>query len=408
MDRYRQLKITFSVLRTLVEPFFKKRLGYTYDSLKDIDGPYLLLCNHVTDYDPIMVGMAAHNQIYFVAGENVLQKGFVSKLLRRAFDPIIHYKGRQGAQSAANILRTLRDGHSVMLFPEGNRTFDGVTMDIPEVTGKLARRCGARVITYRLEGGYYMQPRWGTTLRHGRIRGRLVHVYEPDDMKAMTDHEMLEAIVRDLHENAYERQADAAPDTVYTGKHLAYGLESTVFACPYCHQMGGLHSDDDCLYCDCGRKLNYNERGQLTDEQGVAHSIRELNLLQKKLLASASEISFSDTVVLCHVDEIEHVIDRQSPGRLAVEGFEYATFTPDGSSEIRIPLDDVSGVAIFSRNKLIVHLADSGQNAESVQNSGSDKTGNKGPGHYELHGNTGFNALKYMYLYELVVEKRRK
>ena len=61
----------------------KVRFNYTFDDLSGIEPPYLLLCNHVLDLDPINVGAAMGNQGYFVATENLLHLGVWTKLLMR-------------------------------------------------------------------------------------------------------------------------------------------------------------------------------------------------------------------------------------------------------------------------------------------------------------------------------------
>ena len=47
----------------------------------DVKGPCIVLCNHVTDWDPLLLGAAFRRQMYFVASEHILRLGFVSRLL---------------------------------------------------------------------------------------------------------------------------------------------------------------------------------------------------------------------------------------------------------------------------------------------------------------------------------------
>lgn len=42
----------------------------------------------------------------------------------------------------------------VCIFPEGNRSFNGLTGDILPTIGRVAGRCGMKLVTYRIEGGY--------------------------------------------------------------------------------------------------------------------------------------------------------------------------------------------------------------------------------------------------------------
>ena len=207
MQELKRHKIVFAILHPFISAFARWKFCYTYDSLRDVEGPYLLLPNHNLELDPIIVGVAAKHHLYFVASEHLSRKGFVTKLLNYFKKPIYHQKGRAGAHTVKEILKTLRSGTSVCLFPEGNRSFNGQSLAIPTATGKMAKRSGVKLVTYRFEGHYLTQPRWATSLRRGKLRGRLVHVYTPEELQAMTDQEDNDAIIRDLWEDAYETQA---------------------------------------------------------------------------------------------------------------------------------------------------------------------------------------------------------
>ena len=77
----------------LARLFAKLRYNYSYDDLSGIEPPYLLVCNHVLNLDPVLVGAAMGEQGYFVATENLLHLGTVTKLLMRYLCPIIIQKG---------------------------------------------------------------------------------------------------------------------------------------------------------------------------------------------------------------------------------------------------------------------------------------------------------------------------
>ena len=65
---------------------------------------------------------------------------------------------------------------NVCVFPEGNRTWDGVTAKFLPSIGKLARSSGASLVTYKLTGGYFASPLGGQLhppredARRGRAR----------------------------------------------------------------------------------------------------------------------------------------------------------------------------------------------------------------------------------------------
>lgn len=370
-------RLLFKVLLPPFRLFTRWKFNYSWESLKDVEGPFLLLPNHNLELDPIVVGVAAGQHLYFVASEHLTRKGFVTKLLNYFLQPIYHQKGRAGAHTVKAILKTLRSGTSVCLFPEGNRSFNGTTCAIPPATGKMARRSGVKLVTYRFEGHYLTQPRWATTLRRGKLKGKIAHIYTPEELQAMTDEEVNAAIIRDLSEDAYETQSrEMVP---FKGKKLALGMESTIFACPACSAIGTLHSDDTSLLCSCGYRAQYDVYGYLNDQNGIRTTVTELDqhqqaLLDEKLAAAGEEPLFSDSVLLQTIDD-NHVIVQEQHGELTAYA-DHLSLCGEA-----IPFSDLLGMTIYSRNVLVIHTISEGR-------------------HFEVRSDMGFSALKYLYLYE--------
>ncbi|RXM21736.1 hypothetical protein EO238_27485, partial [Citrobacter sp. AAK_AS5] len=70
------------------------------------------------------------------------------------------------------------------------------------------------------------------------MRGYEVGRYSAETLERMTVDEILSLIRRDLHEDAYARQAEN--QTLYRGKRLAESLETALYVCPQCGRMGTL------------------------------------------------------------------------------------------------------------------------------------------------------------------------
>ena len=383
MDELRRHQMVFKVLMPFIHIFTKLKFNYEYDRLKEIEGPFLLLANHNMELDPVLVGEAVENQIYFVASEHLMRKGFVTKLLMYFIKPIIHMKGRQGAKTVKQMLRALQEGHRVCIFPEGNRSFNGVTMDMETSIAKVAKKSKAKLITFRIEGGYLTQPRWSTSTRKGKTRGRLINIYTPEQLAEMSDVQISEAIIADLYEDAYETQA--RDQVKFKGKNLALGLESTIFTCPKCGEIGTLHSQDDRFFCDCGFEAKYDVYGYLTDNEGTKYTITELDKLQQEELQKkvenwvADKPLFEDQVTIYRIGA-DHELIGTEVGRFSA----YLDHLECGGETLKY--DEIEGMAIYSRNAMIIHHP-------SVE------------GHLEVKSDIGFNALKYLYLYHISKRK---
>lgn len=379
MNELQRHRLVFAILMPFVTLFTKWKFNYEYDDLSKIEGPYLLLPNHNLELDPLLVGVAAKNHLYFVASEHIMRKGIATWALMTFLKPIIHMKGRQGTKTVKQMLRTLRDGHSICIFPEGNRSFNGITREMEATIGRVAKSAKVKLITFRVEGGYLTQPRWSMRLRKGKIKGHLVRVYEPEELARMSDEAINQAIISDLYEDAYETQEKER--VAFRGKNLAECLETTIFSCPQCGEIGHLHSQGERFYCDCGFEAVYDVYGYLTDTTGRKYTVTELDELQRAKLEErigtqeSVQVLFEDLVTVCQIDA-EHDLTGAKEGKVTA----YID---------RLEIDDeilyfkeLEGMAIYSRNCLIIHSK-------------------KQTGHLELKSdNRSFSALKYLYLYE--------
>ena len=212
-----------------------------------------------------MLMHAFPQQMYFVASEHLLRRGF-GRPMALLMDPIIRQKGRTDADAALAILRRLRQGKHVCVFIEGERSYDGCTAQIAESAAHLAKLAGVTFVTYRLENAYFSGPRWARHVRRGPVSGDIRHIYSPQELAGLSRDALQQALCRDLWLDASAEQA--ARPAVYRGRRLAEYLETTLFLCPRCGRIGSLKSADDRFACSCGLALRYTEYGRLEAAEG--------------------------------------------------------------------------------------------------------------------------------------------
>lgn len=269
-------KIVYKTLRVIIMPFIKWRFQFHFEKMLPKNMPYIVLSNHTTSWDPILVAMSFPEHMYYVASEHIFRLGFISKLLNTFLAPIMRVKARTEMRTAINILKTLKSGCNVCMFAEGSCSWNGETGKITAATAKLIKRSGVTLITYQLRGSYLTLPRWSKTIRSGKMGGYLVHEYTPDNLDEMTEDEIQAAIQEDLYVNAYTD--NEKEPVMYLGKNLAENLETVLYICPSCKKIGTLKSKGDRLKCTCGLSLRYNAYGNfesLTKEAVPFNTILE-------------------------------------------------------------------------------------------------------------------------------------
>lgn len=116
-------------------------------------GGVLICCNHISDYDPPMVGISTDRELSFVAKEELFSIPLFGWLISHlnAF-PIRRGTGDRGALRLA--IRLLEKGHALLIFPEGHRNPDGRLRKGMSGAGFFALKTSAVIIPCAIIGKY--------------------------------------------------------------------------------------------------------------------------------------------------------------------------------------------------------------------------------------------------------------
>ena len=167
--------------------------------------PYLLVCNHRSFYDPLMI-------LHFLKGENL---AFVSKPSNLAipmigdiayaagFLPIDRENDRRALKSILQAADYLKRGVCSMgIYPEGTRSRTGELLPFHAGSFKIAQRASAPLVIAAIRGSEKMKRR--LFLRPTRVELEILEVLPPEEVKAMSTHELAEHS-RELMEKALEQ-----------------------------------------------------------------------------------------------------------------------------------------------------------------------------------------------------------
>ena len=357
-DPYKRHMRLWPFLYAIANRFICRKFRMTHDELS-VEGPVLLIPNHVTNWDPLLVGMSLRKkQMYFVATEHIFRLGFLSRVLNYVFGPIARPKGGSSLETIRECVNHFKKGHSICLFAEGEATWDGQTHPIFPATGKLVRLSGATLVTYRLEGAYLSFPRWAAKQRKGAVYGHVVGIYPPEKLAKMKAAEINDLINKDLHENAFDRQKETP--VAYRSKAPAEHLERLLYLCPACRKIGTLHTKGNRLFCSCGLETHFTDFGffepSVPSEDGSSfETVLQWDQWQKEALKElvandyfpAGEPLFTDgpfTVKLVSAKHEESIL-----------GSETLTQYTDRLSlgDRSFPLTEISSMAMVQANRLL-------------------------------------------------------
>lgn len=115
-------------------------------------GGALVAANHFSFSDPLILGSFLRRRLWFVMAEDQFAKPGVH-LFSRLMD-VVPVKAGVGFQlgSVRRCLTTLKHGHCVAIFPEGQRSRTGVLLPPMPGLGVLAARSGVPVVPVAIAG----------------------------------------------------------------------------------------------------------------------------------------------------------------------------------------------------------------------------------------------------------------
>ncbi|HTB79514.1 MAG TPA: AMP-binding protein [Opitutaceae bacterium] len=114
-------------------------------------GGVLLLANHLSYVDVIVLQLACPRPIRFVGYEGLARANIFFRWLYRATDTI-PISPRNAIESMRRIVRVLQAGEVVLIFPEGGISRTGVLMELQRGFEIMARKAGVPVVPAAVDG----------------------------------------------------------------------------------------------------------------------------------------------------------------------------------------------------------------------------------------------------------------
>jgi 1-acyl-sn-glycerol-3-phosphate acyltransferase len=124
------------------------------------DGPAIYASNHASYLDPPLVGVACRKEVFYLARKTLFEKPVLGPLLPR-INCIPVDRDRGDVAAVRTLLRLLKEGKRVVVFPEGTRSKDGNLQPARAGLGLIIAKSLAPVVPVRVFGSYAALPRSG-------------------------------------------------------------------------------------------------------------------------------------------------------------------------------------------------------------------------------------------------------
>lgn len=299
--------IPYLLLINIWRLLFNRKLGitFTFKARPSKDKrPYILISNHSSRVDYLYTAPAVlPHRLNYVVGYNEFFRSHLYPIFalmqvipKRNFTPDYH--------AAREIIRTIKAGGRVCLFPEGMNSISGGSQPCAIGSGKLLKYLGVTVYYTKIAGGYLTNTKHCLDTRPGRIEVVVDRMFTPEQLEQLSADEIQETLNHKLAHDDYLWNRDAR--AAFGGKvGRAKNLNNLLYLCPKCGGLYTLRAQGDEISCgSCGNGAHVNEYCDLIpfdDECVIPETVSHWYALEReraKQEVKASDFKFSERVRL--------------------------------------------------------------------------------------------------------------
>ncbi len=163
-----------------------------------VEGPVLLVSNHQSNLDPVLVGIACPRQLKYLARIGLFFWPFSVWIRSLGAVPIDRERG--ALSGIRTTLQLLKQQNAVLVFPEGSRTEDGKLDVMLPGFCLLARRSAATIVPVGIDGAFDALPRGAIFARPHAIHLAFAPPISKQQAAQLTDEQLTTLVEQRIRE----------------------------------------------------------------------------------------------------------------------------------------------------------------------------------------------------------------
>lgn len=233
-------------------------------NVKGNKAPWLIFATHQSMKDFPIMAMATfpHRQAWVISIDEFIGREYVL----RNIGGVAKRKYTKDSNLVRTIVKTLKKGQSVIIYPEARWSFAGILEDVGDALGKVAKLSGVPVMVMNHKGNYLSSPQWNKKpTRRVPLVSDFTCVATKEDCKMLSADELQDRIKKALEYDEHRYQIDN--HIKIKSKYRAHNIHRILFKCPCCGKEV-MNSNLDKLWCDaCHQQWTMDEYGYLVNDE---------------------------------------------------------------------------------------------------------------------------------------------
>ncbi|MBO6062329.1 MAG: VTT domain-containing protein, partial [Clostridia bacterium] len=208
----------------------KQKLITDAQKAEGLEPPFIILCNHESFYDFYYIRkLFPKINPALVVNRHIVSSPVIRKLAKKAgFIPKRLFN--VDFTTPRGIIRAVKGGYSVAVFPEGRLSLTGREYPIVEKSGGFYKKLGLPIAVCGIRGAYFCNPKWRKSFYRGEISVSVKRVITKEEVASLSAPELDRIMEEELRYDESEARANLYPNR----KDLAEGLENVLYRCADC------------------------------------------------------------------------------------------------------------------------------------------------------------------------------
>ena len=238
--------ILVGIARWLLKVFFGHRVKYEDPVPKT--GPLMVLGSHAGIFDSAYMAAAVKGRkLHFVTTERFFHQRFAGWFMHR-MGVLPRLQFHPDPRSIATMLRIMKNGGAIGLFPAGQTSLGGLPGNIAPSIVRLLKKSGATVVAQNIHGSFFTKSRFAPGINRGRVDSRIKIIFTPEELAAASDSEVYETVCKALYYDEFKWQEET--HALFKSRARAAGYEKILYKCPRCGAEYRMKSEKHRFFCE--------------------------------------------------------------------------------------------------------------------------------------------------------------
>ncbi len=304
----------WSVNRAFFKHAMKKQFNYEYSADSDPipDSSFILVSNHANFFDPWIVAHPSPKAVSIMINEEGFKAKGITRWYLEKIGGFPKKKGGTDVKAMKTSLKRLKAGSPLMIFPEGQTSWDGETQPIYPGIEKLIIRSKLPLVMINLTGHFISRPWWSSNDRKGKVIITR-KVVTPETLGSTKPDDLRDMIVTHLKNN--DCKNPLLKNVEFKSDAPAQGINRLLWCCPSCDEERELSFTDTSVSCSsCNETFTINPNLTVTPHKNGVEDVYDWVAIQKKI-TKARISNNAPTDLLIEKDGIR-LVDVDYSGRI--------------------------------------------------------------------------------------------